>query len=288
MYSWIAADVHVGGPMCCRSTRELFRLNQREPSPGGNLEALVKLGFQHVGYWRLEAGTLRLELTNLQPAPRVLYAFLSDGQLKYIGQSKKTLAARLAGYRNPQPSQRTNVRVNEKLIGLLSTGVVVDIYGFVDNGLWSYGGFHLNVAAGLEDSLVATLRPEWNLVGMSVKLHSTEASPVATHIPPAEPTTASRSVDPDSSSPHLAERIREHVHRTYIEPALRAGKSSVTVRAGDVHREMGFTSRYPAVCQALDTRLFLAKYDLTLVSRKGSEQGANVYFTYALPGGGNP
>jgi hypothetical protein len=32
-----------------------------------------------------------------------------------------------------------------------------------DNGLLRFGGFHLNLAAALEDSLINDLRPRWNM-----------------------------------------------------------------------------------------------------------------------------
>jgi hypothetical protein len=38
----------------------------------------------------------------------------------------------------------------------------VAIYVLPDNGLLYYGGFHVNLAAGLEDSLVRELQPPWN------------------------------------------------------------------------------------------------------------------------------
>jgi len=31
-----------------------------------------------------------------------------------------------------------------------------------DHGLLHYGGFHVNLAAGLEDSLIRDLNPPWN------------------------------------------------------------------------------------------------------------------------------
>jgi hypothetical protein len=39
------------------------------------------------------------------------------------------------------------------------------VYAPPDNGLLHYSGFHVNLAAGLEDSLVATIKLPWNRVG---------------------------------------------------------------------------------------------------------------------------
>lgn len=49
----------------------------------------------------------------------------------------------------------------------------------------------------------------------------------------------------------LADEIREYVLVNYIEPARRWGESTVTVRAGDVHKAMGSKDRMPAVAGAL-------------------------------------
>jgi hypothetical protein len=92
----------------------------------------------------------------------VLYAFACDGEIKYIGKSKMSLAARMSGYRNPATSQTTNVRNNKRITEALASGGAVDIYALPDNGLFHYGQFHLNLAAGLEDDLIAIINPPWN------------------------------------------------------------------------------------------------------------------------------
>ena len=42
----------------------------------------------------------------------------------------------------------------KKKMKLLSKGKSIDIFALPDNGLIHYGGFHLNLAAGLESSLI--------------------------------------------------------------------------------------------------------------------------------------
>lgn len=44
-------------------------------------------------------------------------------------------------------------------------GSVVDLFALPDHGLLHFGTFHINLAAGLEDSIVSSLKPEWNAVG---------------------------------------------------------------------------------------------------------------------------
>jgi hypothetical protein len=38
----------------------------------------------------------------------------------------------------------------------------VEVYVLPDSGLLYYGGFHVNLAAGLEDALIDSLDPPWN------------------------------------------------------------------------------------------------------------------------------
>jgi hypothetical protein len=40
--------------------------------------------------------------------------------------------------------------------------VSVEIYAFVDSGLFSYSGFRINMAEGLETSIIENLWTEWD------------------------------------------------------------------------------------------------------------------------------
>jgi hypothetical protein len=83
-----------------------------------------------------------------------------------------------------------------------------------------------------------------------------------------------------SPSKPLAERIREFTLRTFIQPAVRANKREITIRAGDIHSAMRLRDRMPAVCSALESRKFQDMCGLELVSRKGPHRGANVFLTF--------
>lgn len=87
---------------------------------------------------------------------------MSDGEVKYIGKTVTPLATRMRGYLNPSPSQTTNVRGNAAIKDLLRVGAAVELFVLPDNGLLRYGGFHINLAAGLEDDLIRVISPEWN------------------------------------------------------------------------------------------------------------------------------
>jgi hypothetical protein len=66
------------------------------------------------------------------------------------------------GYWRPSSTQSTNVRINGLIRASLAAGHDVEILVLPDNGLMHYGQFHLNLAAGLEDSIIASIVPPWN------------------------------------------------------------------------------------------------------------------------------
>ena len=80
----------------------------------------------------------------------------------------------------------------------------------------------------------------------------------------------------------LADRIRAHVVTELIEPARAAGRTTVTVRAGDVHAALDLENRMPAVCGALDAHKFYAESGATLARRSGTKFGATAEWVFAL------
>lgn len=129
------------------------------------MNRLLEIGFRPIGQWRLERKKLNIELTAMMNNRNVLYAFVSNGEVKYIGKTIQPLQRRMYGYQNPGPTQRTNITNHALLKELLFEGKTVEIFALPDNGLLHYGGFHINLAAGLEDSLVRTIGPPWNSTG---------------------------------------------------------------------------------------------------------------------------
>jgi hypothetical protein len=124
------------------------------------------MGFRKCGEWRLEDGKLKCVLSGNAAAPNVLYAFISESTVLYIGKTVLSLKKRMYGYQNPGTTQSTNIKGNKFLREALAGGKVVEVHALPDNGLLYYGGFHINLAAGLEDSLVAKLKPTWNKAGI--------------------------------------------------------------------------------------------------------------------------
>lgn len=126
------------------------------------MNRLIEIGFQCVGHWKLDDDRPVYELTSLMKTPNVLYAFVSNGEIKYIGKTTQPLKGRMASYQSPGPTQSTNIKNNENIKTLLEAGEAVDIFVLPDTGLLHYGGFHINLAAGLEDSLITDISPPWN------------------------------------------------------------------------------------------------------------------------------
>lgn len=129
-------------------------------------EKLEAMGFVRCGDWYLENGQPRYVLDHHATAKNVLYSFIVSGVVAYIGKTVQPLQRRMYGYQKPGPTQSTNIKCNGLLREALSEGRRVQIYALPDNGLLYYGGFHVNLAAGLEDSIIKGIKPVWNSSGV--------------------------------------------------------------------------------------------------------------------------
>lgn len=126
------------------------------------MRRLLQIGFEQVGSWRLRDATLALDLTRMNGQRNVLYAFVQGEAVLYVGKTTNSLERRLGGYLRPSDTQRTNVRNNAALLELLRREKSVDIFAWADPGMHRIGEFHLNQAAGLEDSIIEVVAPPWN------------------------------------------------------------------------------------------------------------------------------
>jgi hypothetical protein len=128
-----------------------------------SLQRLETIGFRQCGSWSLVAPEkIKATLTEHPQSANALYAFVADGEVLYVGKTTQQLRKRLYGYQNPRATQTTNVRGNKAIATALTAKKKIDVFVLPDNGLLKFGGFHLNLAAGLEDSLISDLRPVWN------------------------------------------------------------------------------------------------------------------------------
>lgn len=81
-----------------------------------------------------------------------------------------------------------------------------------------------------------------------------------------------------------AKEIREYIRMQYMEPARQRRETLVTLRAGDIHRELGLKNRVPNVCQVMESRLLEKEAGVKVSSKQGppSGRGTTLTVTYAV------
>lgn len=126
------------------------------------LAQLERIGFEKVGDWNLATGAIDFDVWSCANSANLLYAFDVDDVLTYIGKTRRTLADRLRNYRSPGEAASTNFHNNRRINEALCLGKAVSIHTLVDPGELQHFGFAVSLAAGLEDSLIRELDPEWN------------------------------------------------------------------------------------------------------------------------------
>lgn len=126
---------------------------------------LKNLGFNKIGSWTKVDSGIKFLLTDHQDDMKVLYSFVSNGKVMYIGKTTQSLTRRMLGYQNPGPTQRTNIRVSKEILQRLNEGLPIDIYILPDPCSLEYGGIGISLAGGLEDPLIDLFRPAWNKLG---------------------------------------------------------------------------------------------------------------------------
>lgn len=140
-----------------------------------NMEKLENIGFIKVGAW-IRDSNLNHTITKHLDERSLLYSFISDSEVIYIGKTADTLRNRMNGYRNAGKSQRTNTRVKEQILDLLQNKKEVDIYILIDNANLTFMSYNISLAAGLEDSLISDIQPKLNFRGNN-SIRKQEAPP---------------------------------------------------------------------------------------------------------------
>ncbi len=86
----------------------------------------------------------------------------------------------------------------------------------------------------------------------------------------------------NSQSGSLADNVRSYCKEHYIIPARTKGVSQITIRSGDVHKELGYKNRLPLVCAALGAEKFENMARVKRLSFEGPVNGANTKFTFRI------
>jgi hypothetical protein len=139
---------------------------------------------------------------------KALATSLSARFFKYVGVSTQTLRKRMGGYISPGPKSTTNILLNRNIREQLANDVAVEVYALPDTGLMHYGPFHLNLASGLEGSIIATLNPAWNIAARS----QSEARRAAGDDTPAVAAGSRHDTGEKSPIQLFARRHRAHRH----------------------------------------------------------------------------
>lgn len=148
-----------------------------------NLDRLYDVGFQILGRWELNSRQkLELRLTPDNDSTRTrltsgpaLYAFISGTDILYLGKTSLSLATRFGGYKNPGAGQQTNLKCSRHILDFIGSDRPVDVLSLSGVTQLHWGEFELNIAAGLEDSLISELSPQWNgRAGQSIMTESAQ------------------------------------------------------------------------------------------------------------------
>ena len=69
-----------------------------------------------------------------------------------------------------------------------------------------------------------------------------------------------------------------------MEPARQRHETLVTLRAGDIHRELGLRNRVPNVCQVMESKLLEKEAGVKVSSKQGppSGRGTTLTVTYTV------
>lgn len=123
---------------------------------------LLEAGFQEVACWT--AKEQKLERPLGLPSKRGVYAFAMGEQVFYVGLASRSIKQRLGFYINPAATQKTNVRLNGIILGLIRQGDVVRILlAHPDDRDWN--GLRLSGPEGLEAALIEDYYLPWNVRG---------------------------------------------------------------------------------------------------------------------------
>ncbi len=129
------------------------------------MQRLTDIGFKKVGNWTLKNGSFNHTIVNHLKSKDLLYSFICEKAVLYIGKTTDTLKNRMNGYKNASGTQKTNIRVKRKIIELLEASKSVEIYILLEDINFTYKNYKLSLASGLEDNLIASIKPEWNFIG---------------------------------------------------------------------------------------------------------------------------
>ena len=132
-----------------------------------NIKKILDLGFEYAGFFKKTSDNIACHWSNenCKKYTEVLYAFVYEKKVHYIGKTTQEFKKRIYGYLKPNTSQATNFRLNENIRKTLKLDEAIEIYIFKPDKI-EFKGYAINVAAGLEDSIIRAIQPPWNQMGL--------------------------------------------------------------------------------------------------------------------------
>ena len=246
------------------------------------LARLTAIGFFRIGLWKLTDRGLNFEIDEQLASPRnVLYAFVVDGSLAYIGKTTIPLRDRLQRYKTPAKSAEkggsTNIKIKRNILQSLTEGRAVEIFVMQSKSQQDHGGFVVNIAAGLEDSLVADLCPPWNGRPQS---NPTAVQPISSTF---RETVEPKVVVGKSSARVTAAHLRDMLNQLLLE-ASSASASHADIQAGVLHRRVGgYPGRSHAMPVCCDVMRAAMRAGDIVLSQPPKGKGASLTIRYKLP-----
>lgn len=159
-----------------------------------DLALLKKYGFQKFGYWEMmfagserdgeaqsaaimsvAGGSAPVTLERLANEERhsMIYAFLVDGEVRYVGQTEAGIVSRMIQYQkmfapekwNAPIGTGTSQRIKGLIVQALKNGSHVEIFTFEPpvRDAYKFGELTIDVCKGLETEFINTLKADWNI-----------------------------------------------------------------------------------------------------------------------------
>lgn len=138
------------------------------PKNNSGVTDLIRIGMEDAAQWVPDGKKLRHEGNSraiwrrLTAFPNSLYAFVCEGEVLYIGKTTQSLHKRFAGYCDPGNGRATNWKCHQGIKKLIAKGKTVRILVLPQTIPLEWGGYPVNLSAGLEDALVKAFKPAWN------------------------------------------------------------------------------------------------------------------------------
>jgi hypothetical protein len=82
----------------------------------------------------------------------------------------------------------------------------------------------------------------------------------------------------------FSEEVQRYFQENYVNPARKRGESRIDVKAGDIHRKLGWSRRVPLVCAALSSQKLQRRVGVRLKQKDGppSGQSPTVIFHFEI------